>query len=66
LHGIHEFLDFIAEVVDLLFKTSHFLYFFEVIDLDDFFLVAVQEIHLRAYLFTFFFGGFCLLLLLNL
>lgn len=54
LHSFDDFFDFWGELLDLLFKAGHFLYFFKVIDVDDVGAKIIKKVHFGILFFSFF------------
>jgi hypothetical protein len=55
LHGFNYLLDFGGEFLDLLFEALHFLYFFEVINVDNISAKVIEQVHFSVFFFSFFF-----------
>lgn len=56
LHGFDQLLDLRSELLNLFFEASHFLYLFQVVNINDFLAETIKQMHFRMlFLFLFFF-----------
>jgi hypothetical protein len=65
LHGFDEFFNFRSELLDFLFEAGHFLYFFEVIDVNNFLTESIEKMHFSMFFFSFIFILLFLLVFLD-